>query len=268
MSEMSVTQNIARAKSLVKRGEAVRAIEALLSALGEFEPRRMMGKSRSVIEINLHEAVTELNSQAKIKSLLQELTKSPKAAIAYAPGSEDKLATVLQILHKALNEADAAKEREAEESLQNRKQALIDKAKEHMADGEFPRGKAVFRKLAEEFGKEPGVYQLIGSELAKAELPEDAIEFLEMAVEAFPRGAAAYGELVNCYLAIREYQKAEKLYMAVISQFGQHPKTLVNLGKMYIAWNKRDKAFDVLNKAVRMDPSNTEAAELFAKVDR
>lgn len=264
----SVAQNIARSKSLVKRNEPARAIEALLCALSAFEPQKIVGKARSVAEIHIHEAVTELNGHPKIKALIQEVAKSSKAAIAYGPGGESQLTTVLNILLKALTEAEMAKAKAEEEALDSRRKALIDKAGEHMAAKEYPRGKAVLRKLGEEFGNEPGMYAYIGSVLSKADLREDAVEFLEMAVEAFPRAPEAYGELVACYLALREFEKAEKAYMAVIKEFGQHPKTLVNLGKLYIAWNKKDKAFEILNKAVRMDPGNEEAAELFAKVDR
>lgn len=264
----SVGQNIARAKSLVKRNEPARAIEALLGALAAFEPQKLVGKARSVAEITIYEAVTELNGHPKIKALIQEVAKSPKAAIAYGPGGEKQLATVLNILLKALTEAEAAKVRAEAEALENRRKTLIDKAEEHMAAKEYPRGKAVLRKLGEEFGSEPDIYAYIGTVLAKADLRDDAVEFLELAVETFPRVPAPYGELVSCYIALREFEKAEKVYMKVLKEFGQHPKTLVNLGKLYISWNRKDKAFEILNKAVRMDPQNEEAAELFAKVDR
>ncbi|MDL2209573.1 hypothetical protein LJC26_02070 [Desulfovibrio sp. OttesenSCG-928-O18] len=264
----SVTQNIARSKSLVKRDEPIRALDALLAALDLFEPEKIVGKARSVVEINIYESVTELNSHTRIKRLIQEVAHSDKAAIAYKPGEEGKLAVVLKILRKALAEADAAKAEAAENSAVHRKEELLEKGKACLASGEAPRGKASLRRLSEEYGTEPGVLEEIGRILVAANYKDDAIEFLEQAIELFPRASGAYGVLADCYMTLREFEKGEALYTNAIKEFGAHPKTLVNLGKLYIAWNKRDKAFEVLNKAVRQDPTNEEAKELFAKVDR
>lgn len=262
----SVTQNIARAKSYVKRDELIRALDCLLSALELFQPDTIIGKARYVVEVNILECVADLNSHAKIRSLLQSVAKSANVSIAYTPGEEAKLAPVLQILRKALMETEAAKLRAAEEAVSNRKEALFAKARQHLAEGETPRGKAVLRQVGDEFGGEPGVLADIGKILIGKGLQWEAIEFLEQAVENFPRSSGPYADLVACYLEMREYEKAEKLYLKVIKEFGEHPKTLVNLGKMYISWNKKDKAFDVLNKAVRKDPGNEEARALYAKL--
>lgn len=264
----SVIQNIARAKSYVKRDEPVRALDCLLTALELFKPEAILGKARYVVEVNILECVTDLNSHPKIRGILQTFAKSKKAAIAYAPGEEAKLVPVLKILRKALVEMENEKKRAAEALVANRKVSLFEKGKRHIAEGETPRGKAVLRQLGDEFGHEAGVLADIGKILIGAGLQWDAIEFLEQAVEGFPKASGAYADLVACYLAMREYEKAETLYVKAIKEFGEHPQTLVNLGKLYIAWNKRDKAFEILNKAVHRDPGNQEAKELLAKVDR
>lgn len=264
----SVAQNIARAKSLVKRNEPIRALDAVLAALDVFEPGKIVGKARSVVEINIYECVTELNSHQRIQCFIQEIAKSDKAVIAYKPGQESQLATVLRILRKALSEADEASAKASEEQYTKRKEELFAKGRECLATGEAPRGKATLRRLAEEYGPEPGVLEDIGRMLVDAGYRDDALEFLEQAVADFPRGSGAYGLLAGCYMELREFEKGEQLYMNAIKEFGAHPRTLVNLGKLYVAWNKRDKAFEVLEKAVRQDPGNEEAKELFAQVDR
>lgn len=263
-----VSQNIARAKSLIKRNEPERALEAILSALTLFEADKVVGKARSVVEINLHECVLELNANGKVKKLIQEISHSASASIPYKPGEENRLAGVLTIIHKALVESQAKSAHDAEEEERIRKEALFTKAGEFISEGDLPRGRATLRKIAEEYGAEPGILARVGTLLAEANFPDDAIEYLAQAVEAFPNAPEPYSHLVNCYLALKEYAKAETTYMNVIKTFGKHPRTLINLGKLYIAWNKRDKAFEVLNQAVKLAPADKEAAELFAKVDR
>ncbi len=263
----SVLQNIARAKNLVRRDDPVRAIDALTAALNLFEPEKILGKARYEIEVNIMECVGELSRHPRVKALLTQISRSATAAIAYAPGEEGRLTPVLAVLRKALAETEAAAARAVEERVEGRKAALLAKGKEHLAAGDMPRGKAALRRLGDEFGTEPGVLAEIGSILVRANLHYDAVEFLEQALEIFPKESGAYAELVNCYLSLREFEKAEALYLKAISQFGRHPRTLVNLGKLYISWNKKDKAFDVLNQAARLDPTNEEAKELRRQVE-
>lgn len=264
----NVTQNIARAKNLIHRDDAARAMQALSAALEAFAPASIVGRARVVAEVGIHECVTEFNANAVIRQLLRDVTGSDKMTIRYAPGEEAKLATVLHLLHQAITEA-ARKEGEAAEiALQKEKDMRFAKAEAAITGGKLPTGRAILRKLAEEYGTEFPVLSRIWKMLLEAELREDAVEYLEQALEAFPREPSVYSDLVACYMALRDYGKAETLYRTVIREFGRHPRTLVNLGKLYILWHKRDKAYTVLNDALKLDPDNEEAKELFTKVDR
>ncbi len=264
----AVAGNIARAKSLLGRNETIRGLDALLAAISLFTEAKVVGRGRSGTEIALRECVDICNGNSVIRDLLRSLAKSDKAAIAYTPGQEAKLAAVLNIVRKALAEIEGARAQAAEEERFQRKESLFDTARKCFQSGEAPKGKAILRKLGEEFGEEKGVLADIGKLLSEAGFLPDAAAYFEQAVENFPRESGPYGELAACYAALREYEKAERLYRSAIREFGVHPRTLIHLGKIYIAWNKRDKAFDVLQQAARLDPANQEAAELFAKVDR
>lgn len=264
----SVTQNIARARSLIKRNEIVRAIDAFSGALEGFLQAKIIGKTRHVVTAAIGECVTELNAHPAVKSFLRGIAHSSGVSITYAPGEEARLLTVLGIMGKALAEEDCAREQAAADAFRNRKEALFVRAAEFFKAGEGPRAKASLRNAGDEFGSEPGVLAMIGKMLVEADFAFDAMEFFEKAIKAFPRDPTPYGPLAACYMTFREYEKAEKLYLDAAKAFGAHPKTMLNLGKLYIAWNKRDKAYAVLNQVVRKHPDDEEAKELFAKVDR
>ena len=264
----NVTQNLARAKSLIGRNEPARALEALIQGIYLYEEAKVLGRGRFVVEAHIRECVNAFNEHSRIRSLIREITRTEGAVIAYTPGQEDKLAAVLGILKKALTESATAAEKAAAESLRERKESMFTSARELLASGETPKARAILRRLAEEFEADPGVLSSVGSILVEAGFLPDAVVYLEQAIADFPRDSAAYSTLATCYLDLRENEKAEKLYLGAIREFGAHPQTLTNLGKLYCNWNKRDKAFDVLKQAVRLDPSNEEAAALFAKVDR
>lgn len=264
----TVTQNLARVKSLVARGEPVRAIDALLAAIHTFDSAQVLGRARSGVEIAIHECVDICNNQEQVHALLRELAGSDKAAIVYTPGEEGKLANVLRLIRKALDEAEVARDRAAEEALQARREEAFAAAGAAFRAGEAPKGRALLHRISEEFGTQRGVLEAAADLMIEAGFMPDALPYLEGAIEAFPRDSGPYSKLATGYMALREFEKAEKLYRTAIKEFGAHPKTLLNLGKVYIAWNKKDKAFEVLQQAVRQEPDNEEAKELFAKVDR
>ena len=258
----AVSQNIARAKSLVKRQELPRALECLIAALEGFVPGSLIGKARFEVEVNIRQCVADLNLNPKIRKLLTELAQSSAAAISYTPGEEAALRTVLGVLHKALENMDQAEKQGAQQALKQRKAELLESAQSLLAGGEGVKAKVELRRLAESFGKEPGILTQAGTMLAQAQMPADAAEFLELAIEAFPKEGAVYGTLVDCYMGLKEYEKAEAVYLKAIKNLGSHPRTLVNLAKVYKLSNKRQKAVEAAHRALAMDPGNAEAKEI------
>jgi pentatricopeptide repeat protein len=255
----SVSQNIARAKSLIQRHELPRALDCLLSALDNFEPGSLIGKARFEVEVNIRQCVAEINLNPQIRGLLTEFTHSSKSNIPYTPGEEAALRSVLGVLRKALENMEIAEKQGAQQALKQRKADLIENGQSLLAKGEGVKAKVELRKLAEEFGKEPGVYAQIGNMFVGANLPVDAAEFLELAIENFPKEGQVYGTLVDCYMGVKEYEKAEAVYLKALKNFGSHPRTLVNLAKVYKLLNKRTKAVEAAQSALTMEPGNAEA---------
>ena len=261
----AVGRNIARAKSLLRRDEPIRALEALISGLEAYHPAELMGKTRFEVEVLVQECVNELNRQPKVRALLEALGRPAGAGLAYMPGKEDALKAVLPILYKALQETELAKVREAEAEQLGRRNSLRDKGVAYFTAGDAPRGKAALRVLGDEFGEEPGVLLEIGRIFLEHKLFFEAAEFLERALEAFPKEGQAYAGAAESYLALRELEKAETVYLKAIWEFGKHPKTMLNLARLYAQWNKKDKAFEAAQDVLRKEPENAEAKEMVAK---
>lgn len=261
-----IGHKLARAKSLLRRDETLRALEALISALESYSPQQMPGKARFEIEVTIQECVSELNRQPGVRSLFEALAKSKDAFVPYTPGKEKKLLGVLTLLNKALLESIEAKERGKEEESAKRRSTLEQKGLEHLKAGDAPRGKASLRVLAEEFGHQPGVLAQAGEWLMEHKLFFDAAEMFEQAMEQFPREGKAYGLAALCYREMHEFEKCESVYLAAIKAFGRHPKTLLNLATLYLAWNKKEKAFEAAQDAYKKDNSLTEAKEIIDKL--
>jgi tetratricopeptide (TPR) repeat protein len=258
-------KKMARAKALLKRDDTVRALESLLAGIDEFDPRQMSSKARYEVEALITECVADLNRQPVVRSLFEKLTKSSKASIPYAPGQEQKLRGILGILHKALNESAANAQQDEQDERLQRKNSLQQKGLESLKAGDLPRGKASLRILAEEFGQEPGLLVQIAEWMLEYKIYFEAAEILEQAIESFPKDSKAYGLAAQCYRTIRELEKAETVYLKAIQRFGKHPRTLLNLAKLYVEWNKKDKAFETAFEAWKKDETLTEAKEIADK---
>ena len=269
MSELFIMppagKKIARAKSQLKRDDTIRALESLLAGLAEFDPRNMAGKVRFEIEVVIQECVMDLNRQPAVRTLFETLARSKNAFVPYTPGQEQKLVGILTILHKALSEGKAAEEQEKQDKLEQRRDALLQKGAEYLKAGDGPRGKSSLRVLAEEFGEERGMLVQAAELLIGAEFFFEAAEMLEQAIETFPKESKAYGLAAQTYTQLREYEKAEKVYLKALKQFGKHPRTLLNLAKVYAAWNKKEEAFRTAQEAYAKDASLQEAKALIDK---
>ncbi|MDR2573084.1 MAG: hypothetical protein LBC94_01850 [Desulfovibrio sp.] len=265
MVPQTVAHNLARAKALLKRDETIRAIEAMLAGLDLYDPKKLMGKARFEIEVALQECVAELNRQPSVRSVFETLTHSQRASVPYTPKQEEKLKGVLTILHKALQASIATKADNVAESKAKRRALLQEKGLEYLKAGDSPRGKAALRVLADEFGDEPGLIAQVSAWLLEYKLYLDAADMLERAMESFPKDSKSYMLATQCYKLMRDYDKLESVYLRAIRQFGKHPRTLLNLAKLYVEWNKKDKAFVAAQEAYNKDKSLEEAREIMEK---
>lgn len=260
----SVPQNIARAKAALKHGDALKAVRALMSALELFDPKKVIGKAKYETGIFIMEVVEDLNRSPKVQDFLSKVG----SGIPYAPGQETQLYNALGVMVKALQENVEAEETGLVENRDERRDQLWTRGTELLDKGEAARGKATLRRLSEEFGDEPGVNAKIGEALVNAKLAPEGVEFLEEAIRQSPNDHKSYGYLVRAYTELRDFEKAEKVYVAALKRFGQHHKTLINFANLYKMWNKRDKAYDIAKMALREDPGNKEAQDIMDWADR
>lgn len=260
-----LSQKLARAKSLLRRDESLRGVDALISGIESYAPRQLLGKVRFEVEVLIQECVSELNRQPPVRRLFESLAKSSKAYVPYAPGKEAKLMETLLLVKKALeNDAQEREEAIKAERLK-RKSDLETKGLEFLKKGDLSRGKGSLRVLAEEFGDEPDLLVQVGEWLLEYKLYFEAAETLEQAIERFPRDHRAYKLAGDAYSELHEREKLESIYLRAIKEFGRHPRTLLNLARLYQGWNKKEEAFHLAKEAYDKDNSLTEAKEIVDK---
>ena len=96
--------------------------------------------------------------------------------------------------------------------------------------------------MAEEFSDDEGIRVQVGKIFEANNCLVEAAEMYEESIEHQPREVAAYTGAIAAWLQLHEFEKAEKIFMAVLRTFGGHPNTYGRMAKMYWDWRKRDKA--------------------------
>ena len=83
-----------------------------------------------------------------------------------------------------------------------------------------------------------------------------------------PREASAYTGAVAAWMELREYEKAEAVYQAVLRTFGGHASTFGKMSKLYLAWRKKQAAEDNALRALQTDPEQADALEVMAALGK
>ena len=101
-----------------------------------------------------------------------------------------------------------------------------------------------------------------GQALAKAGSERLAAEYYVAVTKVHPKLVAAYSCALELYLALDDLACAEEVLQEVIRVFGEHPKTLTRLAKVYAKMERPLDAIYTVRKALAIDPELPEALEL------
>lgn len=261
-------ENIARANGYLRRGEVVRALAAMSSALRQFSGIHLMRGPRAELDIQISEFLNSLVHHQTMQPLLDPSGSGKPKPIPYHHGRESVLATVLDGLAKILaSEAEEKIRRETETRLE-RKKTLIETGTKLIQEGQLAKGRAFLKRVAEEFGEDAGIRVQVGKIFEANGCLMEAAEMYEESIEAEPRESAAYAGAISAWLELREYEKAEKVFMAVMRTFGGHPNTFGRMAKMYLEWRKKDKAEEMAIRALQGNKQQPEALAVMEALNR
>lgn len=261
-------ENIARANGYLRRNEVTRALNAMSLALRQFAAVRLMRGPRAELDIQISEFLNMLVHHAAMQPLLDPAGSGKPKLIRYQQGKEAALATVLEGLAKIMvSEAEAEIRRTTEARLE-RKRTLIETGTQLLREGQLAKGRAFIKRVAEEFSDDEGIRIQLAKIFAAAGQLVEAAEMYEESMEKEPRAVAGYTGAVTTWLELREYEKAEKVFQAILRSFGGHPNTFGKMAKMYWDWRKRDKAEDMAIRALQGNSSQPEAQEVMNALKR
>lgn len=261
-------ENIARANGYLRRNEVARALNTMGTALRQFAGIHLMRGPRAELDIQISDFLLALMHHQTMQPLLDPHNTGKPKPIRYQQGKEAALATVLEGLAKIMtSEAEAQIKRATEERLE-RKKTLIETGTKLLREGQLAKGRAFLKRVAEEFSEDAGIRVQLAKIFIATGRQVEAGEMFEESMEFEPREVAGYTGAVNIWLELREYERAEKVFQAILRTFGGHPNTYGKMAKMYWDWHKRDKAEELAIRALQGDKSQAEALQIMENLKR
>jgi tetratricopeptide (TPR) repeat protein len=274
MSSMTTTskairENIARSKVCFRRHESIQGLRIMASTMEQFLAAKLTGPPRYEIEVGLTETMVECNRDPDIQIILTPPGEDKPVPLKYVRGKEPAIISLLGALIAKLEARQAEQAQAVEQQSMARRDDLIARCTDLLREGDLPRAKAFIRKLLDEFGEtQPNLYAEMSTAMAAAGMALDAAEFLEKAIERFPRETSLYTALIGVYAGARQYDLVDGVYRQIYKQFGLHPRTMINQAKACYTWGRRQKAVDVLLHAVEEFPDSSEARNLLEQINK
>lgn len=262
-----VKEHMARAKSALARDEVLKGLESACSGLEHFVNNRIIGKEKFEVEVHISEFMNDFNKHSEVREFFYARGKHATPFVKYGRGKEKKLLEKLEGVERELQLASRKEEELQEQQEEQKKEDMVFKAHTLIEAGDYARAKGVIRRLSESWGDEPGLLTDMGRRFNEAGQYYDAVEFLEMAIAKFPSDPKAYSLAVKAYMKTQEFEKCEKLFLAALKRFGAHPRTQLNLAKLYFAWRKYDEAYDYAKQAFTADESLKDAKKIMDKLE-
>ena len=263
-----IRENVARATCYLRRDDVERSLLTMAEALRRYAGVRLVRSARAELDIQIDEFLSTLIRHHVMQPLLDPDRTGKPRAIPFQPGKEAALSTVLEGLAKILQKEAAHSEAQEAAARQERKKRLSETGLQFLQEGQTAKGRAFLKRVAEEYSDEKDIRLQLGHIFAAAGQDVEAAAMYEEAMEAQPREAAAYTGAVAAWLRLREYEKAENVYKAVLRTFGGHPSTFGKMAKMYLEWHKKQAAEDAALRALQSDPDQPDALEVMAALER
>lgn len=252
-------QQLASIRTYLRMGKPQPAVQALHSTILTILRTPLMKAERDEFERLLEDGIYLVTADPQVKQIFP-------LQVTYEHGKEREL---LEDLRGLLEAFDCTIRDEAEEAmrlLEERKQKMLKEAIDALERGEFDVARTKFQNIAREYKDDSSLIGHIGELLLNAKQYDEAIIYLESALEMSPELAHLYNQIGMALRKVKKFETAEKYYLKASNYLGRDPNLFFNLGRLYMDWGNWDKALKSAEAAIMLEPEFVEAQKLAAYV--
>lgn len=255
-----IREDIARARGYARKNDYLKTLSCLAKALKGILTSPIFGAEKFEIYSHLDEAMRDLNKMPMIEKLFP-------AGLKYQRGKEKAFYLTLMRLHKKLGEA---MEKARVAKLRQRLGVLDDnliKAASLVKAGNQIDGRKLYRKISEHFQEIEGIDSDIGNRMTQAGLFQEAIEYLNKALETSKNDVRAHNALITCYEGLNETEKALDAIQECIRWVGVSENLYLRTAKLQFKKREWGEVYNNAKAALDRNPLNMEAKKLMEKAE-
>lgn len=248
-------QMLSMIRTYLRQSKPQPAAQALHSTLGIVLKTPLMKAEREEFERLIEDAVYSLMADGEIRKIFP-------IKLNYEPGKERQL---LDEMHSLLEAFDSTIKDEAQDYLrllEERRQNLLKEGEACLEKGDIEKANQVFKLLSTENKDDSELWGLIGELYLKAGRFEEAIAYLEKALQMSPELAHLYNKIGMALRKVQKFDVAEKYYLIASSYLGRDANLFFNLGRLYVDWGQWPKAIRSADAALALEPKFEEARKL------
>ena len=241
--------------TFLKQAKPLPAVSALYEALVAILRTPLMKSEKEEFTKLITDAVLLLNGDRTLRQVYPLI-------LEYTPGNEKALADILVSL---LGELQASAVEEAKDIIADKEQRVnegLTQGKLLIEEKRIDEAKALLEKLAREHPHDADLRARIAELFIGGELYEEAFSYLDEAIELSPDQIHHYNRIAIVLRKLRKYDIAERYFMRAAEFAKSDPNLYFNLGRLYVDWERWDKAEKSSRLALRLSPEFVEARKL------
>jgi tetratricopeptide (TPR) repeat protein len=239
----------------LKQAKPLPAVSALYEAVAAVMRTPLIRSEKDEFSKLITDAVLLLNADRNLRKIYPLI-------LDYKPGSEKDLTDQL---YNVLGELQATAVEAAKDLMADKEQRIaagLAEGKLLIEEKRYDEAKVLLEKLAREYPRDADLRARIAELFIGGELFEDAFSYLDEAIELSPDQIHHYNRIAIVLRKLHKYDIAEKYFMRAAEFAKSDPNLYFNLGRLYIDWQRWDKAEKSSRLALRLSPEFVEAKKL------
>ncbi len=258
---MSAELNKARSKlngvkTLLKQEKLLAAVMSLLEAVNIYLRTKLLKHEKQDFQRKLEEAVFQLSSDVNLK-------QQYPLKIDYSPGKEKTLQQQLKEIESELQETAVSQAKEQLSLMEQHREEKMQEGRDFLDHKELEKADKTFSKLTKDFPDDPELKVEIGDLYLERNHTTEALDYYRSAHRDDPESVNTFNKLGMALRKSQQYEMAEKAYFEALKRAPDDEYLFFNLGRVYIDWQKWDKAGKVSQKALQVNPDFKEAGKMF-----
>lgn len=242
-------------RTYVKQDKLLPAIMSLYESLQIVLRTPLMRNEKQEFDRLVKDALDYLNNDPEFRKLCPVL-------LEFKPGSEKELLESLQSVLEDLQGSAVDEAKQLLETIEKHKREQMERGKNLLEKGKHKDAKSVFDRLTITYRDDTDLKAEIAELYLKHERYEEALEYLNQALEDYPESVHLYNRIAIVLRKMGKFETAEGYFKRAITYGKDDPGLFFNMGRLYVDWKKWKMVEKTAMRALQLEPDFGEAQKM------